>query len=160
MSPMSTTEVLSDKNVKQHFHYGFASPTATMTPTPMEARPNQYTNWAQAQISPLLELSENWDGYGASAPNQIAIALASGILAALGQLGYMQQPYVTATRTGGVALLWERDGEELEICCQAPGRLESLYRNNSNNQSSKGTSANLDRNAPEFFTPLRLFFQR
>jgi hypothetical protein len=159
MSSRGATAILSDQDLGQHFQYGFATATATVTPTPMESRPQMYRVWAQNQVSPLISLGENWDGYGASAPDQFAIALAVGFLAALGEIGFTEEPFVTPTRTGGVAFLWERENAELEVRCESTGQLHSFYENSLDKISCSGTMSVSEQNAREFFVPLHSFFR-
>lgn len=91
------------------------------------------------QLSAIKLLSENWDGYGAAAPQSDVLDLASaigGLLdAALRRSTDGARPLqASPTRLGGILIEWEDGLSEHEIEINPDGSLSFLHRNKTTGQ--------------------------
>lgn len=86
------------------------------------------------QLQTMRGLAENWDGYGAAAPQPDAIDLAQelvGLVEAWLQKS-MTEPralHVSPTRTGGVLVEWEDRSIEHEVEINPDRSISFLHRN-------------------------------
>ena len=72
-------------------------------------------------LNPLLDLKENWDGYGASPIKLDCLCVASQILTAMSG-----KPKAVPVASGGVQLEWYNQGCHLEILVE-PGQEPEIY---------------------------------
>lgn len=91
------------------------------------------------QLEAMRLLNENWDGYGAAAPQSKAIDLAQDFIGLLELLRKASAPgekalYVSPTRTGGVQIEWEDPCKEHEIEINPDGSIEFLHYEKSTGQ--------------------------
>jgi hypothetical protein len=93
-----------------------SAPTLTPYASPAGPTPDiRISSWAKSQLLPIIWVKENWDGYKANAPSPKAVLRAAELLTALEVVFGKIPPMVSPTRTGGILLIWERNGAELEI---------------------------------------------
>jgi hypothetical protein len=91
------------------------------------------------QLQAMRDLRENWDGYGAAAPQGRAIDLAqefAGLIEALRQKtsadpGMLQ---VSPTRVGGVLIEWEDAAQQHEVDINPDGSVGFLHLNKTTGQ--------------------------
>jgi hypothetical protein len=65
-----------------------------------------------AQLQAMCQLGENWDGYGAAAPQAHVIELAREFVSLIAivlrtRAAAPEAPHVSPTRTGGILIEWE-----------------------------------------------------
>jgi hypothetical protein len=77
-------------------------------------------------MSKLLNLSENWDSYGARRISPAATEFALQLLSQTVQVD-TPVPSVVPTSRGGVQLEWHTRGIDLEAEIRSPGRLYVSY---------------------------------
>jgi len=88
---------------------------ATATPKQLEAGFAD-KQWAGLQVAPLLDLQDNWDGYGADKPAPLPLVLAGLTLSILSAIGHAVAPDIMPLRDGGISLTWSgSDSSEMEI---------------------------------------------
>jgi len=95
--------------------------------------------WVTRQLTPLMLLSENWDGYGAASPHKGTLDLARAFLIMLAKNDCKEAPDISATRTGGVAFTWEHDNRRLEIEFLSPQRFDYELLDCSSRKRRPGT---------------------
>ncbi|MBI3824069.1 MAG: hypothetical protein HY289_15480 [Planctomycetes bacterium] len=91
---------------------------------------------ADGQFEALRKLPENWDGYGAAAPQARAIDLARSITglidAGLRKSSADSHPFhISPTRVGGVLIEWEHGVMEHEVEVNPDASISFLHRNRS-----------------------------
>lgn len=83
------------------------------------------------QLDLMLNLTENWDGYGGAPPTPEVIELAKefvGLLAAFrGRKDRFEGIFVTPGRAGGVLVEWDEPGFEHEVEINPDGSLGFLH---------------------------------
>lgn len=72
------------------------------------------------QLEAMRALNENWDGYGAAAPEGVVLDLAREFVRLIEALlrrrgAFPGNLYASPTRTGGVLIEWEDGGTEHEV---------------------------------------------
>jgi hypothetical protein len=89
------------------------------------------------QLQAMLGLKENWDGYGAAAPNAAAVELARGFVGLLEQQVKKSANaalHLSPTRIGGVLIEWEDNANEHELEIDPYGSLGFLHRDKTTGQ--------------------------
>lgn len=83
------------------------------------------------QLDLMLNLTENWDGYGGAPPTPEVIELAKefvGLLVAFrGRANRFEGIFVTPGRAGGVLVEWDEPGYEHEVEINPDGSLGFLH---------------------------------
>src|SRR5438132_12737080 len=92
---------------------------------------------AHEQVEAMRKLGENWDGYGAAAPQPNAIELAqelAGLLTAMLNKGTADSDilHVSPTRIGGVLIEWEDPSMQHEVEINPDRSIGFLHLNKSN----------------------------
>lgn len=86
------------------------------------------------QLETMRRLSENWDGYGAAAPQGKVIDLAQGFVDLLGAMTRASASppefHVSPTRVGGVLIEWGGDSVEHEVELSPDGGVCFLHHDN------------------------------
>lgn len=99
----------------------------------------------RAQIDALADLPENWDSYGASPLSPDSISLAKAVLTALASVETVEEPTVTASPDGNVALCWDNGERSLDVEVRPDGFLDYSYLNESQSISdAEGSTSDLD----------------
>lgn len=70
----------------------------------------------QSQLAGLADLGDDWNGYGAAAPNKNALSLADRMLTVLNELDLLPSRIV-ASADGGVSLVFLIPGGYVDIEC-------------------------------------------
>lgn len=70
----------------------------------------------QSQLAELADLRDDWNGYGAEAPNESALSAAGGVLNILNELDLLPSRIV-ASADGGVSLVFLIPGGYVDIEC-------------------------------------------
>jgi hypothetical protein len=91
---------------------------------------------AHEQLEAMRKLGENWDGYGAAAPQPNAIELAqelAGLLTAMLNKGTTDSDifHVSPTRIGGVLIEWEDPSMQHEVEINPDRSIGFLHLNKS-----------------------------
>jgi hypothetical protein len=86
------------------------------------------------QLEAMRRLGENWDGYGAAAPQAKVIDLAQEFIDLLGAMiaRFSVAPaefHVSPTRVGGILIDWEDDAIEHEMELSPDGSIGFLHHN-------------------------------
>ena len=86
------------------------------------------------QLEAMRRLGENWDGYGAAAPEAGTIDLAKEFIGLFDALlarssAAPAELHVSPTRVGGVLIDWEADAMEHEMELGPDGSIGFLHRN-------------------------------
>jgi hypothetical protein len=83
------------------------------------------------QLEAMRGLSENWDGYGASAPRAWVIGVAQEFVhflqAALGRSANGNELHASPTRLGGVLIEWADSASEHEVDINPDGSISFLH---------------------------------
>jgi hypothetical protein len=66
-------------------------------------------------LDSLRSLKENWDGYGAAAPDPEILMSAASMLTSYACEGGIPVPSLSPTRTGGILFDWVASVHELEV---------------------------------------------
>ena len=77
-------------------------------------------------LAPLVELDDDWDGYGALAPRAGALKAAADVLVEWGRS--IPSPQVMASVAGGVLLEWESRDVDLVVDVGAEGSVSVYVR--------------------------------
>jgi len=84
------------------------------------------------QLEAMRRLGENWDGYGAAAPQAKVIDLAQQLAGLLGTMlrksAVPPQLHVSPTRVGGALIEWEDADTEHEVELNPDGSIGFLHR--------------------------------
>jgi hypothetical protein len=148
---MSTAETyLSERQTRSDFYSSRSTDTPhspTMTSANLEEEISMILPWTYSQFEPLLQLVENWDGYGAAAPDQSSIKTAMNILARLKAVYHAAEPFISPTRTGGVSMEWEGENHYFELDIESASGTY-FYKNLKTSDILKG-SISADK-TPEF----------
>ena len=86
------------------------------------------------QLEAMRHLSENWDGYGAAAPQGKIIDLAQDFIGLLDAMlakssAAPAEFHVSPTRIGGILIDWEADAMEHEMELGPDGSIGFLHHN-------------------------------
>jgi hypothetical protein len=79
---------------------------------------------ALAELAPLVEMGENWDGYGAPAIRPAVVVAALMFLQSIAVPG-MIAPAIVATGRGNVQLEWHRHGVEIDVEISGDAKYEA-----------------------------------
>ena len=82
--------------------------------------------WVERELTSLVDLDDDWDGYGAFAPTAEALREAAQFL----QIwrGLPRRPAVTGSTEGGVLLEWAADDVELVLEFEDHGEVSAYVR--------------------------------
>lgn len=129
-----------DSAFAEDFNLAFADESEVIITDP-PTRPVTQSDWLPAILDRLDSFSilgEDWDGYGAAAPTQEAIATASGFARELATSWTVTPPTVSPTRDGGVMFSWKRDSHRLEVRFVSQSTVSYAYLDTKTGKSEKG----------------------
>ena len=95
--------------------------------SPIVRRPRP-ERWWVTEMTRLVDLDDDWDGYGATAPSSRALYVASQFLQQLEPLHDTPKPCVMGSSEGGVLLEWETDDVDLILEFEALGNVNTYVR--------------------------------
>lgn len=82
--------------------------------------------WVERELTSLVDLDDDWDGYGAFAPTVEALNATAQFLQFWRR--YSCRPAVTGSTEGGVLLEWVTDGVELVLEFDDQGEVSAYVR--------------------------------
>jgi hypothetical protein len=108
-------------------------------------------------VDSLRALKENWDGYGAAAPDPEILMSAASMLTSYAYEGGVPIPNISPTRTGGILLDWAADAHELEVELVTKAAASYVYLNTQTGVAQEGA---LFPDSPDdrFFEIIRNYF--
>jgi hypothetical protein len=123
--------------------------TAAFSPEPVVVAVRDFpAPWLEQvcdAIERLLELSDNWDSYGAKAIESDAVACAIGVIEHLSHIQNVPEPTVTPTPDGHVGFCWDTGEWSLDLSVDPSGLLSYVFldqRDPSQEQESRTRNAN------------------
>lgn len=149
---MSVAETyLSEKQTKNDFYrtdLQQASSSPAVTAMSLEENIQMQLPWVYPQFEPIWQLTENWDGYGATTPDPALVKIAMSTLACLKAGYHAAKPFISPTRSGGVCMEWEEKNHYFEITVESSTYGTYLYKNMETSDVWKGRISSDGR--PEF----------
>jgi hypothetical protein len=140
-----------------------ADATAAMDQVSMRTRQPETATWlgqATEYLQSLRSLNENWDGYGAAAPDPTILQSSVGFLGFVATHSTASAPHISPARTGGVVFEWESQPHELEVEIIRDGAAEYLYLDNRTGTEVSGCLFFDDADDGRFLRLLGEFFCR
>ena len=108
-------------------------------------KPKELPSWLsklEAQLVAIQSLPENWDSYGAAAPDREIVGSAYGFLEFVAENVEIQAPQVTPTPSGGVLLDWHVDDHEIEVELVSAHAASYVYENMKTGEMTPGSLFN------------------
>lgn len=87
---------------------------------------------AVKRLGSLRELASNWNGYGAEAPNEVALEAATLILTELGMVN-LQPSRILPSAAGGVSICFFQSKKYAELECYNTGESVAIIKNTKTN---------------------------
>lgn len=107
-----------------------ARPAAPATPAWIED--------AKRHLGSLAQLQEDWDGYGAAAPDPDILDSAASLLTSYATRAALPPPSISPTRTGGVLFEWENGPHEIEVQVVSRSAASYVYLNTETDADCSG----------------------
>jgi hypothetical protein len=138
---LSQREIVSPKSA------GVLPDSASSEQRQAQRRTIEAPDWLESAnkfLAGLAKLEENWDGYGAAAPDPLILRSAASLLRSLAiELGVVA-PDISPTRTAGVLFEWDVGTHHLEIQVVSSTAASYVYEDEARNFVRSGALFNDD----------------
>lgn len=102
------------------------------------AEPCDWWQSVKARMESLAVLEPNWDKEGSPPPVAKVLEAATEFVRSVAEWLTVVAPKAFPTRTGGIQLVWKREGHHLEIDFVSPSAASFIYLNKQNGIVDRG----------------------